>query len=91
MWRSMSKATLLDVLKIILSEKLSNVSYCKNAYKIVDHTDASHTVNPVLSDHTLDQKWGLKPDNHLMQVKSIAECSRSILQYFLTCTKLPLV
>ena len=44
----------------------------------------SHTVKPVLSDHS---KWRpklfFKANYRLMQVKSIAECSKgSILQYF---------
>ena len=43
-----------------------------------------NTVKPVLSGHSIkDQKFGFKTDYRLMQVKSIAECSKgSILQYF---------
>ena len=42
------------------------------------------TVKPVLNDHSQKhQKLVFKPNYHLMQVKSIAECSKgSILQYF---------
>ena len=42
------------------------------------------TVKPVLSGHSKRRpKLVFKTDNHLMQVKSIAECSKgSILQYF---------
>ena len=47
------------------------------------------TVKPVLSGHSQkDQKWVLKTNYRLMQVKSIAECSKhsAILS---TCIKLP--
>ena len=42
------------------------------------------TVKPVLSSHSQkDQKWVFKTNYCLMQVKSIAECSKgNILQYF---------
>ena len=42
------------------------------------------TVKPVLSSHSKEDKKGIfKTGNHLMQVKSFAECSPwSILQYF---------
>ena len=42
------------------------------------------TVKPVLSGYSKkDQNWVFKTYYHLMQVKSIAECSKgSILQYF---------
>ena len=51
----------------------------------------SGTVKPVLSGHSIeDQRFVFKSDyrlmqvkSRLMQVKSIAECSGSILQYFL--------
>ena len=48
------------------------------------HVDR-YTVKPVLSGHSKqDQKLDFKTDYRLMQVKSIAECSKgSILQYFL--------
>ena len=44
----------------------------------------ANTVKPVLSSHLKeDKKLGFKTDYCLMQVKSIAECSKgSILQYF---------
>ena len=42
-----------------------------------------YTVKPVLSGHSkIDKTKVLKTDGSLMQVKSIAECSLSILQYF---------
>ena len=43
-----------------------------------------YTVKPVLNSHSQkDQKIGFQYDYHLMQVKSIAECSKgSILEYF---------
>ena len=44
----------------------------------------SNPVKPVKNDHSLkDQKMVFKTDYRLMEVKSIAECSKgSILQYF---------
>ena len=43
-----------------------------------------YTVKPVSSSHSQkDRKWGIKTNYRLMQVKSIAECTKgSILQYF---------
>ena len=42
-----------------------------------------YTVKPVLSDHSNGKpKLFLMTDHRLMQVKSIAECSKGILQYF---------
>ena len=48
------------------------------------HVYMTHTVKPVLSGHSQkDQKWVFKTNYRLMQVKSIAECSKgSIMQYF---------
>ena len=41
------------------------------------------TAKPVLSGHSkTDQKLVFKTDYSLMQVKSITECSKTILQYF---------
>ena len=43
-----------------------------------------YTVKPVLSGHSKKNttKLTFKTDYRLMQVKSVAECSKSILQYF---------
>ena len=54
----------------------------------------TYTVKPVLSSHSkVDQKLVFKTDYLLMQIKSIAECSKgSILQLILsTFIKLPYV
>ena len=63
----------------------------KKGYSIFEHSSANSrlmrlneiTVYPVLSSHSQkDQKLVFKANYLLMQVKSIAECSkRSILQY----------
>ena len=48
--------------------------------EIIEYSTDRNTVKPVLSGHS---KRRLKIDYHLMQVISIAECSKeSILQYF---------
>ena len=51
-----------------------------------DRQDKEHTVKPVLSGHSkIDKIKVLKTGGSLMQVESIAECSKgegSILQYF---------
>ena len=45
--------------------------------------DLVHTVKPVHSGHSkIDKTKFLKTNGSLMKVKSIAECSWSILQYF---------
>ena len=52
---------------------------------------AIYTVKPVLSDHSKeDQQLVCKTDNHLIQVKSIAECSKHSA-IFSTYLKLPSV
>ena len=50
----------------------------------IPHCRKSHTVKPVLNSHSQkDKKLVFKANYRLMQVKSIAECSKgSILQYF---------
>ena len=48
------------------------------------------TVKPVLSGHSKKTKnWVFKNDYLLMQVNSIAECSREHSAILLTCIKLP--
>ena len=63
----------------------SKSTFSKNSFK--------NTEKPVLSGHSKeDQKKVFKTDNHLMQVKSIAECSHGVLEHtavLMTCTKLP--
>ena len=62
-----------------------NVSVRLSAIDFLDWTRIlTNTVKPVLSGHPKkDQKLIIKTNYHLMQVKSIAECSKgSILQYF---------
>ena len=41
-----------------------------------------HTIKPVLNDHSKEDKNVFKTDNHLMQVKSIAECSFCVFKTF---------
>ena len=49
----------------------------------VDFEVSCTTVKPVLSGHSQNTKMGLQDQLWLIQVKSIAECSKgSILQYF---------
>ena len=62
----------LDPLKTIKKQ-------CRGMYN-----SEHNTVKPVLSGHSQkDQKQGFKTFYHLIQVRSIAECSKgSILQYF---------
>ena len=57
---------------------------CLDVAHIWGHSSYITTVKPVLSGHSQkDQKWVFKTNYGLMQVKSIAECSKgSILQYF---------
>ena len=47
-----------------------------------DYLFAIYTVKPVLNGHSKEDQLVFKTDYHLIQVKSIAECS--ILQYFQT-------
>ena len=67
-----------------LSENLvSQYNFIKEP-KISEKNIDFNTVKPALSDHSQkDRKLVFKTDYRLMQVKSIAECSKgSILQYF---------
>ena len=66
------------------------MAYSENLFDIIafgkcedPYTKNDYIVKPVLSGHSQkDQKWFSRPNIVLMQVKSIAECSKgSILQY----------
>ena len=50
---------------------------CEIILKLDTTSSGGDTVKPVLSGHSKR-----KPNYRLLQVKSIADCSRSILQYF---------
>ena len=64
----------------VLEQEVSGAADGEDVAEIVEYSKDRNTVKPVLSGH---YKRRLKADYHLMQVKSIAECSKgSILQYF---------
>ena len=71
-----------ELLVNVQEQEVSGSAYAdeEDEDEIVEYSTDRNTVKPVLSGHS---KRILKTDYHLMQVKSIAECSKgSILQYF---------
>ena len=82
-----ASSKLFKMLVMVLSVSCYNWRKCaKNAKPSHNHIlyiPCSYTVKPVYNGHSLkERKLVFKTNYRLMHVKSIAECSKSILQYF---------
>ena len=87
----MCRSTCLNIQCKLSSNKNQTVFSFSDA-QVGMHLYYLHTVKPVLSGHSKRRpKLVFKTDYQLIQVKSIAECSkRSILQYFRPSFSFPL-
>ena len=67
----------------LVSDLTMRVRRLRNCSHEETHHWRENTVKPVLSGHSkIGKTKVLKTNGRLMKVESIAECSKSILQYF---------